>query len=371
MKFFAYILVIICSVCLSFDMIGQQIWPGDVDNNGRVSEVDFLYWGYAYGKTGPQRVEQGTDWKAYDPPAPWTEEFPNGLNLAWADANGNGLVDDDDEESCIDEYFGLEHGQPGSEGYQNAPPTSSAPRIILEPDIQAVEEGAEVNISLSIDDAGQPLDSFYGIALTLTYSTGLIEGNEGPDFELESGTWLDQDGDVAEELFVETGFNGKGALAITRTNQIGVAVGSGEIGVFQIVIEDIIVGLEIDTFFITVDSVRLVGPNLGTVPVIPDTTSFLIAKDLDLITRTIEGKKSDVSLKIWPNPARQKAVLNWDSKIESIYCSDAFGKHVQIPWVYGSDTSSATLDLNGVPSGVYWLTVKGQQNIINTTIIII
>jgi hypothetical protein len=115
MKFFAYILVIICSVCLSFDIFGQQIWPGDVDNNGRVFEVDFLYWRYAYGKTGPQRAEQGSDWKAYDPPAPWAGNFPNGLNFAWADANGNGLVDDDDEELCIDEYFGLEHGQPGSE----------------------------------------------------------------------------------------------------------------------------------------------------------------------------------------------------------------------------------------------------------------
>lgn len=356
--------------CLIVDTSAQQIWPGDVDNNGRVTEIDFLYWGFAYGKSGPQRSEQGSDWKAYNPPALWSESFPNGLNLAWADANGDGIVDDDDEELCIDENFGLEHGQPGTGGYQNAPSGSSAPRIILQPDVQAVEEGAEVNISLSIDDAGLPLDSFYGIAFTMTYTTGLIEDNEGPDFELEVGTWLDQDGEFAEELFVETGANGTGALAITRTNQVGVTVGTGSIGVFHIVIEDIIVGLEIDTFSITIDSVRLVGPNLGTVPVIPDSTSFLVAKDLDLITRTSDSQKSGSELIVWPNPLRQQAVISWDSDITDVHCTDAYGRIMPMTWVHDSGKSSAVLRFQNVPSGVYWLSVKGTKKITNTTIII-
>lgn len=359
MKAGSYIFISLLSLWFSVEAVGQQIWPGDVDNNGRVTGVDFLYWGYAYGSTGPARTEQGSDWQGYAAPAPWSQSFPNGVNFSYADADGDGEVDEDDEDSCIEENFGLEHGQPGSDGYQNAQTGSGLPKIILEPDVQAVEEGAVVNIALRIDDSQTPLDSFYGIAFTMTYSGGFIQDDEGPEFELLSGTWLDQDGEFAEELFVETGDLGQGALAITRTNQIAVPVGDGDIGAFQIVIEDIIVGLEVDTFTITIDSVRLVGPNLGTVPVIPDTATFLVAKDLNLITKTAD-RLGKPDFRIFPNPAHGSVFVEGHERITSIELTNALGRSMPLVWSPIRD-SAAEVRFGDLPPGIYWITVTGLQ----------
>lgn len=363
-----FMILLLLTLVLQGGVAAQEIWPGDIDNNGRVSVIDFLYWGMAYGSTGAERGQQGTDWQGYTPPTLWAQDFPNGVNFAWADADGDGDVDDDDEELCIDENYGLEHGLPTPDGFQNAPFGSAAPRITLEPDVQAVEQGGVVNVSIRIDDSGFPIDSFYGVAFSMTYSTGYIADDDGIEFELLSGTWLDQDGESAEEFFVETGTPGQAALAITRTDQTGVTIGDGEIGTFQIVIEDIIVGLEVDTFAITIDSIRLVGPHLGTVPVIPDTTSFLVASDIDLITKTHEPN-SETHITLFPNPTRGSFRFSWDLPVDMVRIVNPLGKTVRSDWRQVAPTHIEVLPI-GVSPGVYFLQVEGANKSISKVFII-
>lgn len=346
----------------------QQVWPGDVNNNGIVNEVDLLYWGLAFGSTGPARAQTGTDWQAYDLPASWAQSFPGGLNYAYADCDGNGMVDEDDYDDAIEDNFGLQHAPPTPDGYSNAA-GGNAPRVRLQPSVAAVEEGAMLDIALSIDDAPMPIDSFYGLALTFSYTTGLLEGDDGPDFELEDNNWIEADGSLVQEVYDETGPLGTAALAVTRTNQLSVPVQEGEIGRFYIVIEDIIVGLEIDTFIIRVDSIKLITSQLNTIAVVPDTAQVIVAKDLELLTNTSSVEPKASALRVFPNPARERVFVQSDFPLEDALLIDPLGRSVPVAW-QAAGARTWQFPCSHLPPGLYWLRVQSPQGIITKAVTI-
>ena len=83
-----------CVVLLSlFSLEAQQqvtVWPGDTDNNGLVNNLDFLQIGLAYNYLGTVRDTATVQWSGQTA-SPWTTN-PAGINSAYADANGDGLV---------------------------------------------------------------------------------------------------------------------------------------------------------------------------------------------------------------------------------------------------------------------------------------
>lgn len=69
-----------------------EVWPGDTDNNGRVSILDILPIGRFWGKKGDTRTPQEPEWQmALTPIRNWSPE-----EAALADADGNGVVDEND-----------------------------------------------------------------------------------------------------------------------------------------------------------------------------------------------------------------------------------------------------------------------------------
>ena len=79
----------------------QNIWPGDINNNGVVNGIDLLYLGVAFDEEGPLRPDAGTSWQAHPMGDSWGQNFPNGMNYAFADADGNGIVNEADLQSAI------------------------------------------------------------------------------------------------------------------------------------------------------------------------------------------------------------------------------------------------------------------------------
>ncbi len=71
----------------------QVIFPGDLNNDGRANYLDLLPLGLAYGRTGPPRPEASLAWFA-QPAIPWSFQLPvSGVNFAFIDADGSGVVD--------------------------------------------------------------------------------------------------------------------------------------------------------------------------------------------------------------------------------------------------------------------------------------
>ena len=92
------LLFAIAFLCFSPLCFTQVVWPGDVNNNGIVNEVDLLYLGFAFNATGSPRVDATTDWAGQTITEEWEGNFPNGLNFVYADCNGDGLVNEEDAE---------------------------------------------------------------------------------------------------------------------------------------------------------------------------------------------------------------------------------------------------------------------------------
>lgn len=347
----------------------QEVWPGDVNNNGKANAVDLLFWGLAYGAEGPARADETTDWMAQPLPGLWAGSFPNGLNYAYADCNGDGIVDEDDFSDAIEDNFGLEHPPITADTYANG--SGTAPRLRLTPSATLVEEGAMVNIGLSIEDASQPITSFYGLAIKMSYTTGLLQDDDGLDFDLTEDGWVEIDGSYVQEMYMDDD-DGKAELALTRTNQLGVAVEAGDLGVFSIIVEDIIVGLEVDTFTLRIDSVLLVDQNFGMTLMIPDTTQIIIAKDTSKLTSASHYPSvgdNAADLVVYPNPATRFLHIKTPIGMEQVVLVDQLGR-AEIILDSPVSKGNYRYDVGGRQPGVYWLSIRTTAGVISRKLVI-
>ena len=63
-----------------------MVWPGDTNNDGTVNQADVLPLGFYFSKTGSARTNRTISWSAH-PCLPWSP-----LNTTYADTNGDGTV---------------------------------------------------------------------------------------------------------------------------------------------------------------------------------------------------------------------------------------------------------------------------------------
>lgn len=365
-KFMYRSLLISLVFCLHQPLVvAQEVWPGDVNNNGLVNGVDLLYWGLANGTSGPARPAQSTDWSAQTAGTPWVQSFPSGINYAFADCNGDGVIDEADADNAVEENFGLTHGALSPDGFTNAAP-GEGPRLRMVPSATLVEEGAIVNISLFLDDTNGAVDNFYGMALKMSYTTGLIQ-DSGLDFDLIEDGWLETSEDNAREFFFEENDNGLAELAVTRTNQLPVAVEAEAIGQFQIIVEDIIVGLEVDTFVLGIDSVLILGLDFVPIAAVPDTVMIIVAKDTSKLTSSVErlnpGELED-EIKIFPNPVRSDFQLSSPYPVLQIRLIDPMGRSTYLPSLLSVRGGNQRVPLPPkLPPGIYSLQLRTSAGV--------
>jgi len=199
----------------------QNIWPGDVNNNGVVNKIDLLYVGYAYGSLGTPRIEPSDTWEAKEAPGLWANNFPNGTNFAFADCNGDGIVDQLDANIVISN-LDLQHDDvvfmPDEVpvGNSEVDPTC---RFINTPPAAPVDQ--LFNLELALGNEEIPVDSLSGFTFFLNVAPDII-GKNALDFaeiKLSSDTWLDG-AETASILVQERDLDGvKLKVAYTKTDQ--------------------------------------------------------------------------------------------------------------------------------------------------------
>lgn len=330
----------------------QQVWPGDVNNNGIVNGVDALYLGWAFGASGPARDAIDADWEAQPAPSPWNESFPSGLNYFYADCDGNGVVDLQDLTEAIEDNYLETHGLLSGDGFANAAP-GEGPRLRLVPSSTVATPFSQIEIDLFLGDEEQPIFDFYGISLQLSY--GMRQGSDYDDFEFETeiGGWFDPGNSDSFTFFDEE--DDKADLTISRTNQQTIAQGAGKLGSFSVIMEDIIVGLEQDTFVIRIDSVFLITNELTALPVEVDSSEIILVKEK---TSTAgQAGQAQEQLLVFPNPARRFVQLQAPDIIEKIAIYQPQGQEVLLQVEFQSSTRAVCRWPEGLPSGLYYLEV--------------
>jgi hypothetical protein len=344
----------------------QELWPGDVNNNGIVNGVDVLYIGLAFNATGPGRSDENDEWNPVTIEQLWNLSFPDGINFAYADCNGDGVVDENDI-SVVEDNIGLTHGNITGDGYANGLPGIDPP-LSLVPSTDRAEPGNQVNLNLGLGTEELPVHDFYGLTFQFSFTSDLIDQDDDDESEVEYeddaiSPWIArfQDDDL-EALLVADAATGTGDFSITRTDQQPVAMGQGPIGLFTIVIEDIVVGLEQPRpLEFRIDRVRLIDTSLQTTAITPDTTTILIARDTSQITTSGGSSLPDQhQVDVFPNPARGSVYVKTTGAVDDIQVFDLLGRRVPVHWESGAVHRIA---LQHPVPGTYWLRVKQDSGI--------
>ena len=306
---YAYLLFVIS---LNAQLGSNFVWPGDINDSGQVNEVDFLYWGIARGAEGPARSTIDSSFIGYPYPQPWPQIFPsNGLNFFFADANGDGKVDEADV-SSIEMHFGRVHTPALATDDFPLNPNFPPPPINITTNVQQFDGFKEVEFTIEIGTEAVQIDSFYGLTFRLFYDK--LFAKEGvKSLSLLEDSWTG--GTEAGVRIFAKDEQSKGYIAVgmTRTDQT-IAKGFGPVMRGIIVVEDIIFSVKPDTFDIRMDSIRLISDRMESYDTQPVSKTFV-----SIVTGTKRPIANANDLKVFPNPA----VYGW-LNIELENPEDAF-----------------------------------------------
>lgn len=345
------LLFAISFLCFSPLCFAQTVWPGDVNNNGIVNEVDLLYLGYAFNEIGAVRENANSDWEAQSF-TEWEGTFPDGLNLAYADCNGDGIVNELDA-NVLEKNLGLTHIDDAFDEIL-VPISEIEPKFTLTSTSGlAVAPGEEIRLDVNFDNSDLIIDNILGFAITLSFDPRFFKTDQ-TQYEENLAAWITLQGPTINQVYSnET--DGKLTIAYTKTDKVGIS-GTGAFGTTSFVIEDNIINFlngleeeERDTVSISIDSITVVTDDLEKISI--GGTSV----DLDIIGRTTSTYNPILDqIKMYPNPTNDWLLLkSKEVVIERVCLVNALGQVV-----YRKQLNNLTfqpLDLRGIPEGIYWL----------------
>lgn len=335
-----------------------EVWPGDVDNNGVVENIDLLYIGYAFGVEGPPRNNQRTDFVGWEADI-WDATFAyNGINYAFADCNGDGLINELDA-FTIDSNFSKKQG--GFIFEEEYPTGGDFAPVTAVPDQSFVTNSDIVNFTFEIGDSQHPLTDFYGVAFSFTYDPDYVDSFDIASFEILQDAWIAGGEDPNEALLTVVDDNretGEVQIGIVRKDRQGVT-GFGPVATATIIIETVIIGPREDRIRYGVDSVFLINSDFE---VLPMTWTEGEIENLTVSTKALNNQIEPI---IFPNPTRTAARLSLPDHaepVQRIWIYDLLGRVHNIP-VTRHSSREFTLHTTSLSAGLYVLVAEARNEL--------
>jgi len=283
-----------------------DVWPGDANNNGIVNGVDVLYWGFAYQSSGGvARAETSTVWAAQSGQA-WGIAGTDGTDFAYADANGDGVVDHTDLNEAIYQNFGLTHGTvqaddfPSDNGGQGG-------EILLVPVNTPDGNDDTLFIDIMLGTETVPVQDFLGTTFELSFNPQFVADH--PDairFELFPDAWIGSSPSETTTFLSKDVDAGLATLAMIRQNNDPVS-GHGAVGRVSIVIEDISSLRPPFSFFLGLRKPLIAGSGHG--PVYTRETDICLELSPPVTTNTASQRTDPRAVVLYPNPVRNAFYL--------------------------------------------------------------
>ncbi|HMQ48215.1 MAG TPA: hypothetical protein PKA00_12655 [Saprospiraceae bacterium] len=345
--------ILVGLMCLGCALaLDAQVYPGDANDDGIVNNFDVLYVGYAYGKIGPARLVESSEFAEQYIPLLWDDFFPSGINYAFCDANGNGQIGNWDL-SVIFINYGEEQGT-----FNDLTPEAGVPGI--DPPIYfgtpqsagTITEGSQIQIPIYLGTASLPLTDFHSIAFSVRYDETIIRV---ANISVHT-TWLE-----TPNLFyfqrdspVE---DGKLDFCLTHYGAENFDNGFGQIGYLKIIIEDVLVDLILNgdstNTILSIDQVMAVDKDFEIIPISTDTTEIAIYEQ-NAITGANGSLEADTTWQINPNPAKSHVFIQSAHPVEQFILCDNSGQSIST-WS-GNHHLQHYLELpEHLPSGLYHL----------------
>ncbi len=349
-------------IFLSIQTLSAQVWPGDVNNNGLVNHIDFLYWAQVYGETGPPRGEDemGVDFSEKLIDAEWGMEFPDlPLDIVYADCDGNGVIDEEDYFAFL-LNMGLNSGVITSDIFVDGL-SGVDPQIeigMIPPGI--ITEGSFLTFLLSLGTEDSPINDFNGIAFTMNFAPDVI----APNFAGFQPTWVPDDFTYSASYYQVDA--GKIDVAFHRRDLGPLPEAFGPFGIVSLVIEDDVVGHNgsLETYFY-IDNIRLVDSEFSSTPTAGDSITLNIFPN-DIVASEDEIEPEE-TFELYPNPVVDQVQIQTNRNLERLTLWDALGQQIHDQTLSGKLHS---FDMQHLPEGMYYLEVQTSSGIHNRKLVL-
>jgi len=365
-----FILLMLCSLSTY-----AQVFPGDADDNGIVDHYDILPIAYAYGTVGPARVEAGSDSSELEVLALWEEAFPSGHNYAYADANGDGLIDFLDLITVHNNY-NFEHSGSFTAVLTQGIAGVDAPIYFDLPTGPPITANTSLEIPIYLGTDDFPLDSMHGIAFSIEYNSDFFETVQ---LELNPG-WLNESSLFLYEAFPqsinEEGMADLGKLdvALAHLGKENTSSGYGQIGTLNIIIQDVLVDLmppdkDSAGVSITINEVKLVDANYQSIPIVWDSLELMIYQP-DALSPVSDVLQESL-VNIFPNPFSNRVHIHSTEPILAVEAFTMLGSQLWSRRFKGNQQITLNRNHFAVGKGAYLLRIHTQKGIIQRKLVLV
>lgn len=375
-KFSTLFTLFLCVVFCSPILNAQELFnPGDINGDGAVGAKDVVYWhiGFNDTVTGEPRAENNKKTQVFGLTAavfdPWEKDFPDGINYAVADVNGNGVIDSADL-FLIEEWYGSLL-QNGGESYGEEGDFFDE-GLYLNPTL-AVVDGNErmINFQPFLDypetmPGASSLTSFSSLIFRVYIDPFVQSGAfniEEIGFEVkfldDAVSWIGTQDETS--IFTFTGvFEDQRYVDFVVVRDEPIFFNARKKDIFEfdliVVVEDISFGLE-DVFGngdvgFDITNLELVNGDIQNVPVFGVDTVVNISPGSNAVS-SIDGDPANVLMKVYPIPTSGKANIHFanDNKvIDLLEVYDMQGIRVHRQKV---GVNRLEVDFSHLPAGVY------------------
>lgn len=317
------------------------IWPGDADRDGRVDMADLLVTGFAFGQTGLPRAGDNTSFWYGQHSENWPLSSP-GRELKYADADGNGRVDEADFD-ILDAYYNRTHDVIVKDVQQKLPYQFSMIPVQF-----SLDSGDVVILDISIGNAQVPVLDMQGIKFSVNIPEAMMDSST-VQVTFHENSWLGSGSANVSKGIVPWDGKIDAGFAKVSGNKTS-SSGHGVIATITFIIEDDLEGFKTDGPFYSIPLSISEGQAMGS-----NGEMF----ELDPFEYTLQIPKSPsvnpYSLALYPNPASDllNVHVNGKTTLSTIHVYDLQGRMVMTET--GLTTKQHVMHVSHLAPGLYYL----------------
>jgi hypothetical protein len=318
------------------------VFPGDANDDGVADNQDVLTIGADGGRIGTSRANASLNWVG-QPSTDWGNPLPGTADPKHSDCDGNGSVTAVDTVAVTLNY-GQTHTK--TEGV-----TLNGPDLRVQALQDSVVPGDLAWFAVTLGTAQEPMDSIYGLAFTLNYSTnaadslGLVHVDYG-------NCWFAGSGSRINFTYPHPGAAGVD-VAVVRNDQAEQA-GYGEVLRLAILTDS---NLAAQQAYLSawINNVHVVDEGLEPIGVELFRDSALVTPLPAVGYDDPVAWGSELKPKLYPNPAGEWVnVEQTGGKVKQVEVYDLSGKQLLVR--QGGKTLM-TIPTAGLSDGVYWMRI--------------
>jgi hypothetical protein len=324
---------------------GSCIWPGDTDNDGKVSITDLLPIGLHLGSSGSARDTSdygvwygiaGNDWDM--------DQSPAGTDLKYVDSDGDGVISYDDTLAMSDNYQKFHNIVPSEVLSIKDYPFN------LVPNTTEVDSGDLLIFEVLLGNEEYPVVDMHGVAFSLNFNDELVDSST-LKWEFYDHEWF---GDFSPTMtMAKVPKDGTIDIGLSRTFGNPVT-GKGPIGQVSFIVEDDLEGFKTNGNKINLVA-RLSGASaidhFGNKFLLPEFETSVI---FNLSRDNEENPDNSEKLLLFPNPTSDvlNVHFNGNNIIESAEIYSLTGnKVINLGYI---NSNKISLSISELENGIYF-----------------